>query len=163
MTATWNYDPSTISSSTMTADGMVVRRLIGDVLAGDQQLADAEIMLALSQYPNRYLAGAECCRWISAQYSRKVDLVQGELKTNYSQQAKSYADRARELQDMGMSRGAGAMPYTGGISVSDKDTNEADTDRVAPQFNIGMDDNLLLGTVGNQTPNFPSGGGTGES
>lgn len=170
MTSTaWTYNSALFSTSTASSNTMIVRRLIGDVLVGDQQLQDGEINYAVAQFANLWLAGAECCRWISAQYSRKVDLVQGELKTNYSMQATAYGLRARELTEQGMGRGAGAMPYAGGISASDKGAVVSDPDRVTPQFNIGMQDNLIPTGVGsaNETPGNPSGGngndGTGPA
>lgn len=161
MTSTgWTYQSTLLSTSTAVINTMVVRRMIGDVLTGDQQLQDGEINYAIAQYSNLYLASAECARWIAAQFSRQVDLVQGELKTNYSQRAKSYKIMADDLQQRGMSRGAGSMPYAGGISVSDKQAQVEDTDRVTPQFNIGMDDNLLPEGAGsaNLTPGNPAGG-----
>lgn len=164
MTSTnWTYDTSLYSTSTASMGTMIVRRYIGDVLANDQQLQDVEINYAITEYSNYYLAAAECARWIAAQYSRKVDVVQGELKTNYSNQAKAYTERAIELEQRGMARGGGAMPYAGGISVEDKGQQIADPDRVTPQFNIGMDDNPLpvgFGS-GNETPGNPSGGNGG--
>lgn len=151
----WTY---TASATPSNKDA--VRRTIGDVLTGDQQLQDEEINYALTLYANIYLASAECCRWISAQFARKVDTVQGELRTLYSNQTRAYAARANELQAMGMARGAGSMPFAGGISVSDKAANLADTDRVTPQFNIGQNENLIpLGSgPGNETPPNPDGG-----
>lgn len=162
-TTNWSYDASLISTSTAVANTMIVRRMIGDVLIGDQQLQDVEINYAISQWSNLYLASAECCRWIAAQYSRKVDLVQGDLKTNYSNQQKSYAMRAAELETIGKTRGAGSMPFAGGIDVDQKQASEEDPNRVTPQFNIGMADNLLPIGVGsgNETPGNPDGGGTG--
>lgn len=161
MTSTnWSYDVSLFSTSTGNIGTMIVRRYVGDVLTNDQQLQDAEINYAISTYANYFLAAAECARWISAQYSRKVDVVQGELKTNYSNQAKAYNERAIDLEQRGMARAGGAMPYAGGISVTDKSDQLADPDRVTPQFNIGMDDNSLpvgFGS-GNETPGNPSGG-----
>lgn len=160
----WTYNSALFSTSTASSNTMIVRRLIGDVLTGDQQLQDGEINYAVAQFANLWLAGAECCRWISAQYSRKVDLVQGELKTNYSNQAVAYSARSRELTEQGMNRGAGAMPFAGGISVTDKGDAVQDPDRVTPQFGIGMNDNLIptgVG-VGNETPGNPSGGNGGE-
>ena len=52
------------------------------------------------------------------------------------------------------------MPYVGGVSVTDKAAQVTDPDRVTPQFNIGMQDNLLPVGVGsgNETPGNPSGG-----
>jgi len=150
---TWTYNTA------LTAAKDIVRRMIGDVLTGDQQLQDEEITYALTQYSNNYLAAAECCRWISAQFSRKVDTVTAEMRTTYSAQAKAYIQRAFELQALGMSRGAGSMPYVGGISVTDKANQLADTDRVTPQFNVGMNENELLGPgPGNETPGNPDGG-----
>lgn len=149
----WTYNPSKVG----TVDLYTVRRIIGDVLVGDQQLVDAEIKWALSQYTNVYLAAAECCRNIAAQYARKVDTVQGDLRTMYSAQSAKYSKMATDLEQRGMARG-GVGGYAGGISVQDKIAQEDDSDRVTPQFNIGMDDNLIpLGTgSGNETPGNPT-------
>ena len=70
--------------------------------------------------------------------------------------ATTYEARAAQM-------GAG-LPFAGGISVSDKQANEADTDRVAPQFNIGLEDNFLpVGPVGNETSaDAPSATDSGE-
>ncbi len=151
---TWTYSVASIATNTT----MQVRRLIGDVIFADQQIADEEIVFALSTRSNIYGAAAECARFIAAQYSRKADVVVssgagGSMKTNYSEQAKAYAKIAAEMEMKSVSSG-GALPYAGGISVGDKANAEADTDRVRPQFNIGMEDNLLnpIGPVGNQTP-----------
>lgn len=145
---TWTYTPATIATDPL----MQVRRLIGDVLTGDEQLQDEEINWEISQFSNIYLAAAQCCRNIAAQFSRKVDTVEGELRTMYSAQARNYAARGVEYQQFGMSRG-GAVPYAGGISIADKINQTNNADRVPPQFNLGMDDDLLpVGPVGNQTP-----------
>ena len=152
---TWTYDPGSISTNRL----YMVRRLVGDVLQNDQQLQDEEVNAAIAIFSNNYLAAAECCRWIAAQYSRLVDTVQGQLSTNYSAKQRAYAQRALELQNFGMSRGAGAMPFAGGITTTDKAAQVSDTSRVTPQFNIGMGDNLLLGNgAGNETPANPGGG-----
>ena len=137
----WTYDPTKIATSPL----YQVRRLIGDVIASDQQLGDTEIAFNLTQYPSVYAAAAECCRQIAAQYARKVDVITsgtgGSLKTNYSAQSRAYLDLASRLENGRVF----TVPYAGGISVSDKQAAEGDTDRVAPQFNIGMDDNQVLG------------------
>lgn len=160
MSTTWTYQSTLLSTAANTSNTAIVRRMVGDVLINDQQLQDAEVNYAISVYSNLYLAAAECARWISAQYSRKVDTVTGEVRTLYSTQQRAYAQRAIELEQRGMSRGAGALPYAGGISIADKAAQLDDTDRVTPQFNIGMDDNLLPVGVGsgNETPGNPAGG-----
>ncbi len=143
----WTYDQTMLATTPL----YQVRRLIGDVLQGDLQLMDAEIDWAIATYGNIYLAGAECCRDIAAQYARKVDTVQGELRTLYAQQTKNYGARAYDLEQRGLM--IGTTPYAGGISITDKTNQVLDTDRVPPQFNLMMDDNFLpTGMVGNQTP-----------
>ena len=149
---TWTYTVTDLATSAKDQ----VRRLIGDVISTDQQIADEEINWILTQRSSIYGAAAECCRFIAGQYSRKVDVVTqasggGALKTNYSAQAKAYMSLAMTLESRSAMIGGG-LPYAGGISVTDKQNNEADTDRVAPQFNIGMEDNYLpVGPVGNET------------
>jgi hypothetical protein len=161
---TWTYNPASIATSGLTQ----VRRLIGDVITTDQQIADEEINFALTQRSSIYGTAADCCRYIAAQYSRKADVIVqspqgGALKTNYSQQAKSYLAMAAQFENISVSRG-GALPYAGGISVTDKQNAEADTDRVAPQYNIGMEDNWLPeGIVGNELPSDAPSGGRGGS
>ena len=162
----WTYDNTLLStaSAAQNASVMVVRLMTGDRLPGTQKLYDAEILFNISQFANLYLAAAECCRNISLQYATQVDIVQGELKTNYSNMTKVFMDRAAVLESRGMARG-GAMPYAGGISQQDKDNYVADPDRVVPQFNLKMQDNLSdpVGPVGNETPGNPSPAGGGPN
>jgi hypothetical protein len=160
----WTYDNTLLSTSTANADVMAIRLMIGDRLPGRQLFYDAEILYQISQFANLYLAGAELCRNLSLQYATQVDIVQGELKTNYSQITKMFAERAAILESRGMAIG-GAMPYAGGISVADKQSYVDDTDRVMPQYDLGMTDNLSdpVGPVGQQTPGNPAPGGGGPS
>lgn len=154
---TWSYNAAAIADVPL----YQVRRLIGDVIQNDAQLLDDEILFSISVWSDNYLAAADCCRNISAQYARKIDVTApGEIRTNYSQQTKNYAARAADLERLAFSRGGGAFVFAGGISIESKESYEADTDRVQPQFNIGMFDNLNapVPPVGNETPNpGPSG------
>lgn len=142
----WSYDASLVG----TTDLYTVRRIIGDVLVADQKLADAEIQWTINNYSNVYLAAAECCRNIAAQAVRKVDISVGTMRTNYSQEARNYQALAGELEARGMTRG-GVSAYVGGISISDKQTVEGDSDRVSPQFVLGMFDDNLAGQTGHET------------
>lgn len=141
----WTYDPTQLATSPL----MQIRRLIGDVLPGDQQMYDDEIVYTNSQYNSVYSAAAECCRNLAFQFARKVDTVQGELKTNYSNQSKQYMLLSINLENRGF---RGALPYAGGISNSDKQNVASNPDRVPPSFNREQFDDLLLGDTGNQTP-----------
>jgi hypothetical protein len=134
----WTWNPGSVGVDSL----YTVRRLIGDVNQSDQLLSDQEIRWAISEYSNEWLAAAECARNISAGFSTQIDIVQGELKTNYSQRAKAFATLARDLEQRGFTRG-GVTAYVGGISITDKQNQVADTDRVPPQFVLAMFDNTL--------------------
>jgi hypothetical protein len=134
----WTWDPGSVGVDSL----YTVRQLIGDVKVSDQLQSDQQIRWALSIYSNEWLAGAECARNISAAFSTQIDVVQGELKTNYSQRAKAFRLLALDLEQRGYARG-GATVYVGGTSIQDKTNNVENTDRVPPQFMIGMFDNLL--------------------
>lgn len=152
LTPEWTYNPALLS----TKPHMQIRRLIGDVIRNDQQMMDAEILFSYDTWADIYLAAADCCRNLAAQYARKIDVTApGEIRTAYSQQTKNYTDKAKDLERLGSGRGAGIIVFAGGISIESKELYEADTDRVQPQFNIGLMDNLdaPVPPVGNETPN----------
>lgn len=137
---TWTYNAAQIATVPL----FQVRRLLGDVIANDQQIFDSEILFAITQRANIYGAAADCARYIAGQYSRKMDTTSpGALVTAAGAQAKKYLDLAATLDRQSRSRGAGVMPFAGGISVRQKMEAQADTDRVQPQFNLGMDDNFI--------------------
>lgn len=145
---TWSYSASDLATSAKDQ----VRLLIGDTYTGDQQMQDEEIAFYLTQRSSAYGAAAECCRTLQARFSRSVDISAGDTKTMYSQMAKAYGIKAAEFEAKAASTGAG-IPYAGGISVTDKLAQQSDGDRVPPQFNIGMEDNLLpVPPDGNVTP-----------
>jgi hypothetical protein len=151
---TWTYNPATLA----TVPKDQVRLLIGDTLSTDQQLQDEEILYLLTQRASVYGTAAECCRSLQAKFSRSVDQQSGTNKNSYSQMAKAYGVKAVEFEAKAAATGAG-MPYAGGISIADKLTQQLDPDRVPPQFQIGMDENLIApaaGDTGNESEQ-PSG------
>lgn len=133
---TWSYNSSLLASSTKDA----LRLLIGDVISCDPQLQDEEISYFISARGTLYGAAAECCRALAAKFSRSVDQQAGTSKLFYSQLAKAYTLKAIEFEAKATLSGA-AMPYSGGISLSDKQIQDLNNDRVPPSFTIGiMDD-----------------------
>ena len=145
----WTYNAAAINTSPL----YQVRRLIGDVVNNDQQMLDQEILFALGQRSTIYGAAADCCQYLADQFARQVDAVTpGGLTTNFSAKSKQYAAMALRLNNMASLRGAGAMPYAGGISVQDKIAVEQNPDRVTPQFNLYMTDNFIVpaGNTGNE-------------
>lgn len=156
----WTYNQALAATVPL----FYVRRLIGDVLVSDQQLMDNEILAALTEKGgNKYAAAAECCRFIAGQFSRKPENTStvGGQSTSYGDQAKRYLTMAAEFEKQAKLTPAGTFAYAGGISIADKRTNQQDTDRVNPNFNLGMDDNMLPVPVGgNLQPTAPMGNGT---
>ena len=113
-----------------------LRFLVGDTDTSNQLLNDAEIAYANAQFPgNVKLAAAYAAKAIAAIFSRRADKQVGDLRITYSQQMKQYLDLAKKFEAEG-SR-AGARPYAGGITVSDKQAVNLDADRVKPSFRRG--------------------------
>lgn len=142
----WTYsgDPSTSAKD-------AIRFLMGDILPKDPLVNDNEITYAYTAKGSTYGAAAMLCRSLSSQYARLVDTVDRELRTSYSTKSANFLRMAIQFEQQA-SIASGAIPYAGGISVADKNAQVSDTDRVAPQFNIGFLDNLLpVGPVGNET------------
>lgn len=133
----WTYsgDPATSTKD-------AVRFLIGDILTGDPLLQDAEINYAITLRGTAYGAAAQCLRSLSSQMARQADSTQGELRIGYSSRSRAFAKRAEDYETREAISGGGGA-WAGGISLVDKQSRESDTDRVKPQFNLGMTDNSL--------------------
>jgi hypothetical protein len=154
---TWTYSVDDLASSAKDQ----VRLLVGDTLTTDQQLQDEEILYLLTTRSSVYGAAAECCRSLQAKFSRSVDQSAGGTRTMYSQLAKAYGVKAAEFEQKAATSG-GNLPYAGGISIADKTAQEQDSDRVSPQFQIGMQDDFLpVPPAGNESDVSSGGGGNG--
>lgn len=110
-----------------------VRLLVGDTDATDPFLQDAEIQVYLDQFNQNPLnASIRCCEAIIAKLARRPDEKVGQVSISYSQQAKAYRELRADLsRRLAMTS---AAPYAGGISRSDKEARESNTDRVKPAF-----------------------------
>lgn len=143
----WSYsgDPSTSTKD-------AIRFVLGDILVKDPLVNDNEIAYAYSAKGSVYGAAAMLCRSLSSQYARLVDTVDRELRTSYSSKSANFLRMAVQFEQQAAIV-SGAMPYAGGISVADKNAQVSDADRVSPQFNIGMMDNLFMpvAPAGNET------------
>jgi hypothetical protein len=128
---TWSYsgDPSASNKDE-------VRYLTGDTDTTDQLVTDEEINYAISSEANNILAAARTAQAIASKFSRKADKSVGDLNITYSQQTKAYQDLEKKLREMAVKQGS-ATAYCGGISISDKQTVETDTDRTSPIFERG--------------------------
>lgn len=116
------------------------RFLIGDTDICDQLLSDEEINWALKTYCGSPLnASIRLAEAMIAKYSRLVDETVGQVSIKYSQRLAGF----QALQGLLQNRLAmeDATPYAGGISRSDKRTQEMNTDRVRPDFTKHMMEN----------------------
>lgn len=132
MTWTYSGDPSA-------SDKDETRFLVGDTDSGSQLISDEEINYLLVKYPSPLSAAAQGARAIAAKLSTFVDEKTGDISVSNSMLAKQFRDLADQLQ--GQLSEFDIAVFAGGISVSDVDTRNADTDRVDGEFEIGMQDN----------------------
>lgn len=110
-----------------------VRFLIGDTDDEAQLIQDEEIDWSLVENTSVYLAAATVALSIAAQYARKVDFSVGkDLQVSYKNQANFYSKLAKDLSKRASF--SFSTPYSGGISISDKDGYKNDVDRVKPMF-----------------------------
>lgn len=132
----FTYDPDRLQDPN---DGplMQVRLLIGDTDSSDPQLQDAEIQYYLASEANTLMAASRSARAIAGRYSRKVDKAVGDLKITASQRYKQYDSLATELQNRGRLT---QIPTAGGVLISDRDSNQADTSVEHTFIRRGMHD-----------------------
>ena len=151
---TWSYTTTDLLTNTKEQ----VRFLTGDTNANDQQLQDEEIQFSLTIRSSIWGAAATCCEAISANLSRKADTTTGELRTMYSNLSRAYHARSMAYEQKSAELGGG-IPFAGGITISGKILAETDLDRVPPNFNVGMTDNLNypIQPAGNE-PSIPTSG-----
>jgi hypothetical protein len=122
----WSYD------ATLSTAKDRVRLLLGDTDVSDPQFSNEELVALLTVHGSELRTAIVGARALSAKYSRQADKWVGDLKILASQKARAYRELAETLTKDGSSYYG--VPSAGGISVSDKQTAESDTDRVAPGF-----------------------------
>jgi len=135
---TWSY-----SGNPATSAKDQVRFLVGDTNPKEQLLTDQEIEFLLTTY-NQFTinAAVQACEAIIGKYSRLADETVGRVSIQYSQKAKGYMTQMKLLRNrMTMSS---AAPYVGGISITDKQQQAANTDRVRPDFSKHMMENYQI-------------------
>lgn len=115
-----------------------VRLAIGDTDINDRLIEDDEIDYLLTVDTDVVKAAIQCCRVIIAKMGRYVDSKRGRTWERASQITKHYKDLMTLLQQR-VATSSNSL-YAGGISDSDKESREADTDRTKPLFQKGMHD-----------------------
>jgi len=134
---TWNY-----SGRPADSDRDHVRYLIGDTCEDEPLVQDEEIAFVIAEQSTLKLAAASALRALAALYSRKVTSKVGDVSNNCSDMSKAFSDRANELDPSGQATSSAPLVRLsfGGLTVSGKDTLDADCDAVQPWFKRGMDD-----------------------
>lgn len=145
MPPTYTYDIA------LATDKDRVRFIIGDTgttpddnTTVEWLLANEEIAYLLTTSTNIYDVAARALDIIAFRFSRQADRQIGEFSESLSKRAEAYRAAAEELREQ---YGAGdaavpaIVPYVGGLTYSDKRTDETNTDLVRPAIRRGMDDN----------------------
>ena len=127
---TWTYDNTDPSAS----DTSEVRFWSQLTDTNDQRLTDEEIDYIITLEDTNVGAAARCCEILATRYAGEVDTktgAAGEFSIKASQLSAQFAKRAADLRREAAKH---ASPWAASISVTEKDAQEADTDRVEPAF-----------------------------
>jgi len=144
---TWTYggDPSANARD-------AIRFLIGDTDTTDQLLTDEEIAWVNSEASGTstgttalYDAAYRCCLTIASKLAREADKQIGDLSVSMSQRAKAYREQAASLKELSGREGGVPIPYAGGITISDKDIDEENSDIFRSWFSSGQFENVRDG------------------
>lgn len=127
---TWSY-----SGNPKDNNKDAVRFLVGDTDSDEELIQDEEILFILDTETNIYRAAANVAESIAAMFSRKADVSIGDYSESLSQQADNYLKLAERLRKTARKNiQFKGIPFAGGISKTDKEITQKDTDRVKPAF-----------------------------
>lgn len=137
---TWTYSLSDLSTS----EKDQIRLEVADNDSTKPLLADEEILYAITVERNFWSAAARCAEMIARHFFRFADEVRlgRALQLQHYRRAKQYMDMAIALRRKALGT---IVPYVGGISVTDKQTFEQNTDLVQPAFARTMMENPRTG------------------
>lgn len=99
-------------------------------------LQDGEVDYAVAKYSDNVLLAAAVCaeailgKFKAVEQSRKL----GDLSVDYTGQFKFYSDLSYTLRQR--ANLAGVAPYAGGVSIAEKQAQDADADRQSPAAKI---------------------------
>jgi hypothetical protein len=132
---TTTYDPTQLAANTT----YQVRLYLGDNDTTSFQMQDEEIAWAILERGNVWGATSLCAYALAAKYSRLTSISADGVSQALQQKADAYSKLAVVYaKKEAVYR---AVPYVGGVSISDMRTTISDTDRVPDIFRLGMNDN----------------------
>lgn len=122
-----------------------LRILLDDPAGASQVFDDTYYQLAVDTEDNLFYAGAMMARMFASHYAAKVDVTAGPVKIANDQKFQHYKELADKLDNRAKGGGGAGAIGTGiqltGVSVSEMDTLDEDTDRFQGAFERGMHDN----------------------
>lgn len=135
---TWSY---TNAPSTSQRDE--IRFLAGDNVSGAKvTLSDEEIAYLLAQAGTSVGAAIMACEALAAGWNAQPESQStGGISVSRGAMASKFYARAASLR----ARRLSPVPYLGGMSISDKETDQTDSDMTGPRFFRGMGDNPEAG------------------
>lgn len=152
----WTYSLADLATS----EKDQVRLEIGDTDVNRQLLQDEEIVQFIAVERNFWSACARACEAINRFFLSKADVRLGRsMQITYTKAAEQYAAMAKSLRCKALGT---TPPFVGGMSVSDKETYNQDTDIVAPLFTKTMlQDPWTGGYTSDSLPPVGNDGDTG--
>lgn len=117
-------------------DRDAVRFLIGDTDSTDALLTNDEIAFLLEQSPDIYIAAANGCDQIAAQFMRAISRRSIDENPETVNKFRSFQELAKQYRQQAARRTA--MPFAGGISKATKKAERQNTDRVEPAFRVDL-------------------------
>ncbi len=115
-----------------------VRFLVQDTDQTDQLLSDEEITFLLDLEGGALKAATKAAETIAAKFARKCDESVGQVKVSFSQKFKQYSELAAKLKTSANIKQA--LPFAGGLEVTQKEILEEDQNRVQPAFTKELHD-----------------------
>ena len=134
MTWTYSGDPATNARDS-------IRFLVGDTDTNDQLVTDEEIAWTNNQVTGSdtattdlYTVAYRVMLAIASKFSRLANQAIGDMRVDLSQKADNARTQAEQLRVLAGRENLVPVPYAGGISVTDKQIDRDNADRVDPFF-----------------------------
>lgn len=134
---TFSYDAGELATEPL----YQLRLLIGDTDSAAVLLQDEELQYLLDESGSSVnAAGAKAARRIVARFSRLADQTAGRVSVSYSQLVRHYVELAEKLE--GEADEESGIPRMTGMTLSERETEAANTDLVQPVFGLGIHDDM---------------------
>lgn len=141
----WSYSNNPASS-----EKDRVRFLIGDTMKCDPLLEDEEIEYLLDLEGELFKACALACEAIAAKFSRLASEKVGDISVSLNQKADAYHKLSAKFRSRASSI---VSPYAGGISQTDKEHTQLDSDNTPEVFRRHMQEHVSE-TIENEQPTY---------